>query len=183
MKRFKFSTVVLCCLSGWPILASDGVDWVDFFARVINTGIFAFILYYLLKEPVRDFFSKRAKGIQENLKAAETAKTEAESRLQEIELRMANLEAELEDIERQAREEAAREKQRIKEQAALEAERMLASARTEIENTRRQAVHALRVFVADLALDQAREQLGTQLSEAHQQRLFEAFTNELGVKS
>ena len=64
----------------------------DFFPRIINFTIFAALLYYLLANPVKDFFKGRREGIaaqlkeiEEKLQAAKAEKKEAQARLSESE--------------------------------------------------------------------------------------------------
>jgi F-type H+-transporting ATPase subunit b len=62
----------------------------DFFPRVINFTIFAALLYYLVANPIKDFFKGRREGIaaqlreiEEKLQAAKDEKKEAQARLDE----------------------------------------------------------------------------------------------------
>jgi len=62
----------------------------DFWPRVVNFTIFASILYYLLANPIKDFFTNRKadiagqlKEIEAKLKAAKDAEKDAQSRLDE----------------------------------------------------------------------------------------------------
>jgi len=62
----------------------------DFWPRVVNFAIFASILYYLLANPIKNFFKDRRTGIADQLKeieakvqAAKNAEKEAQSRLEE----------------------------------------------------------------------------------------------------
>ncbi len=64
----------------------------DFFPRIINFTIFAALLYYLLANPIKDFFKGRKEGIaaqlkeiEEKLQAAKDEKKEAQARLSESE--------------------------------------------------------------------------------------------------
>ncbi len=64
----------------------------DYWQRVVNFTIFASILYYLLANPIKNFFSGRKKGIaaqlqeiEEKLQASKDTKKEAQARLDESE--------------------------------------------------------------------------------------------------
>ena len=64
----------------------------DFLPRIINFTIFASLLYYLLANPIRDFFKGRKEGInaqlkeiEEKLQSAKDEKKDAQSRLNESE--------------------------------------------------------------------------------------------------
>lgn len=61
----------------------------DFWPRVVNFTIFAALLYYLVANPIKDFFKGRSAGIaaqlseiEEKLQAAKDEKKEAEARLE-----------------------------------------------------------------------------------------------------
>jgi F-type H+-transporting ATPase subunit b len=62
----------------------------DFWPRVINFTIFAALLWYLLANPIKDFFAGRKEGIssqlkeiEEKLQSAKDEKKEAQARLDE----------------------------------------------------------------------------------------------------
>lgn len=64
----------------------------DFWPRVFNFVIFASLLYYLLANPIKNFFKERTEGIasqlneiEEKLQAAKDEKKEAQNRLKESE--------------------------------------------------------------------------------------------------
>ncbi len=64
----------------------------DYIPRVFNFAVFVSLLYYLLANPIKDFFKNRKAGIaaqlneiEEKLQAAKDEKKEAQSRLNESE--------------------------------------------------------------------------------------------------
>lgn len=66
----------------------------DFLPRVVNFTIFAALLYYLLANPIKNFFKGRSEGIagqlneiEKKLQAAKDVKKEAQNRLDESEKR------------------------------------------------------------------------------------------------
>lgn len=66
----------------------------DFWPRVVNFTIFAALLYYLIANPIKNFFKGRSEGIsarlseiEEKLQAAKDEKKEAQSRLNKNEER------------------------------------------------------------------------------------------------
>ena len=66
----------------------------DFWPRVVNFTIFAALLYYLLANPIKNFFKGRSEGIaaqlneiEKKLQAAKDVKKEAQNRLDESEKR------------------------------------------------------------------------------------------------
>lgn len=66
----------------------------DFWPRVVNFTIFAALLYYLLANPIKNFFKGRSEGIaaqlneiEKKLQAAKDEKKDAQNRLDESEKR------------------------------------------------------------------------------------------------
>jgi len=64
----------------------------DFWPRIVNFSIFAALLYYLLANPIKDFFKNRShlistqlKEIEQKLQEAKNEKKEAQARLNESE--------------------------------------------------------------------------------------------------
>ncbi|HFQ60680.1 MAG TPA: F0F1 ATP synthase subunit B [Epsilonproteobacteria bacterium] len=64
----------------------------DFFPRIVNFTIFVALLYYLIANPIKNFFKGRSEGIaaqlkeiEEKLQAAKDEKKEAQIRLDESE--------------------------------------------------------------------------------------------------
>lgn len=78
----------------------------DFWPRVVNFVIFASLLYYLLANPVKNFFKSRKEGIaaqlkeiEEKLQAAKNEKLDAQTRLEESEAKAAQI---IEDAKKEA---------------------------------------------------------------------------------
>ena len=78
----------------------------DFVPRLVNFIIFAGLLYYLLANPIKNFFKNRQAGIEsqlkeieEKLQAAKNEKKEAEERLEEAEARALQI---IEDAKKEA---------------------------------------------------------------------------------
>lgn len=78
----------------------------DFMPRIVNFVIFASLLYYLLANPMKNFFKGRKAGIEDQLKAieeklqaAKNEQKEAQERLKESELKAAQI---VEDAKKEA---------------------------------------------------------------------------------
>jgi len=78
----------------------------DFWPRVINFTIFASILYYLLANPIKDYFNGRSEGIanqlkeiEEKLQAAKDEQKAAQERLEESTQRASEI---IEDAKKEA---------------------------------------------------------------------------------
>ncbi|HXE76481.1 MAG TPA: ATP synthase F0 subunit B [Candidatus Xenobia bacterium] len=132
-------------------------------------------LGYLLRKPMREFFSGQRAAIQAAIAESRQARQQAEQRLAEIEQRLARLGEDVENLRREAAAHAAAEQQRIREAAQRETERILATAQAEIESTRRAARLELRAFAARLAVSLAEQRIRQQLTPEAHAALFASF--------
>lgn len=100
----------------------------DFFPRLVNFVIFAALLYYLLANPIKDFFKGRKEGIaaqlkeiEEKLQAAKDEKKDAQTRLNESEKKAEQIIAD------------------SKKEAVLLAEKIVQSNQNDLDNMTKQA--------------------------------------------
>ncbi|MRI83620.1 MAG: F0F1 ATP synthase subunit B [Nitratiruptor sp.] len=124
-----------------PLLASEGGS--DIIPRTVNFLIFAAILYYLLADPIKNFFQKRAQGIaqqleevQARLKAARQERERAEEELQKAKA----LAREIEDVTEREIEVLVKH---IKEQAQEEIAALEKSFNENLELERRKRIRAI----------------------------------------
>ncbi|HXR98054.1 MAG TPA: ATP synthase F0 subunit B [Terriglobales bacterium] len=150
---------------------SNELVWVAVLSA--NLAVLLYILYKLLfrgeswsiPQALRD----RGRGIETQLRDAETAHQAAQARLQEIEQRIANLPQELAALQAEAEREAANEFQRISDESRREAERIARIGQQEMAAATKLAQKELKGLAAKLALDLAaqriRERLTTEMDE------------------
>jgi len=122
----------------------------DFWPRVVNFTIFASLLYYLVANPIKDFFKGRREGIaaqlkeiEEKLQAAKNEKKEAQNRLNESEKKSEQIIAD------------------AKNEAALLSQKIADANKNDLENMAKQ-------FEEKISLDEkrtAREAIDEILSE------------------
>ncbi len=136
-------------------------------------------LGYLLRKPMREFFTGQRAAIQAAIAEGRQARQQAEQRLAEIEQRLARLGNEVESLRQEATAQAGAEQQRIREATQREAERILATAQAEIESTARAARLDLRAFTARLAVNLAEQRIRQQLTPATHALLFDGFVRGL----
>lgn len=84
MKRY----IALFSVAATVALAGSGAEHTDFIPRTVNFLIFAAILYYLVAEPIKNFFKNRSatiaarlEEVQQKLKQAKEEKQQAEAEL------------------------------------------------------------------------------------------------------
>jgi len=136
-------------------------------------------LGYLLRKPMREFFTGQREAIQSSIEEARRAREESRARLRGVEERLARLEQEAEALRREAAENATAEKQRIQETAQREAERILSTARAEMESVTRAARLELRAYAARLAVSLAEQEIRQRLTPQTHAALFQAFAGHL----
>lgn len=148
--------------------------------RIFNICLVAFVLVWIGRKPLLEFFASRTQSIREQLEAAESARKEAEARLEEMQARMSNLDRELQEIRDAAEGEARAEYQRLVAEAERDAEKIVARARQEIEGMTRSAHQELKAHAADLAVQLAEEKIRKEISDEDQARLFGGIVRQLG---
>jgi F-type H+-transporting ATPase subunit b len=121
----------------------------NFFWRLLNIAVFIGILYKLVGNKARDFFTGRREGIRAELDALESRKAEAERHLAEIKQRIAGLDAEREAILTEGRAQAEQLKTAILTEAYKQAEQVREQALRAAENEGKAAMDQLRAALAD----------------------------------
>lgn len=158
--------------------AADGVPaelifkWLNFLTVFGGLG-------YLLRKPMREFFTGQREAIQSSIEEARRAREESRARLRGVEERLARLEQEVAGLRAEAAENAAAEKQRIQETAQREAERILSTARAEMESVTRAARLELRAYAARLAVSLAEQEIRQRLTPQAHAALFQSFAGHL----
>lgn len=148
--------------------------------RTVNLIIFFSILYFLLRKPVREFFTNRYNEIRAAIDRAAREKAEAETKMKELDARMSRLDAEIAEIKEQARREAEAERERITAAAQDDAEKFRAMARREIEAAKQNAIIELRRHAADQAVAIAEQIIRRELRPEDDARLLERASAAIG---
>jgi len=161
-----------------PSAEHDGDTLTTVFKWINFITVFG-ALGYLLRKPMREFFTGQRAAIQAAIAEGRQARQQAEQRLAEIEQRLARLGNEVESLRQEATAQAGAEQQRIREATQREAERILATAQAEIESTARAARLDLRAFTARLAVNLAEQRIRQQLTPATHALLFDGFVRGL----
>ena len=102
---------------------------------------------------------KRSETLSRNLEVARKTTADANTRLSAVEAQLSRLDEEIAKIRAQVEEESKQDEERIKTSLGEESARIVASAEQEIATAAAQARRGLRHFAADLAIEQAAQQL------------------------
>jgi F-type H+-transporting ATPase subunit b len=135
---------------------------VDTTARLfmwINFAIIALCILIPLFRILPRIIRKRAETLSQNLEVARKTTADANTRLSAVEAQLSHLDEEIAKIRAQVEEESKQDEQRIKATIEEESARIVASAEQEIATAAAQARRGLRHFAADLAIEQAAQQL------------------------
>jgi F-type H+-transporting ATPase subunit b len=148
-------------------------------------GAIAFLIVFallakVLMPRISATLAERTDAIEGGLKRAEAAQDEANKVLEQYRSQLADARHEAARLREQAKEEAAQIVAQGRADGVAERERIIASADTQIEADRQQALTALRAEVGSLAVELASRIVGESLAdEARQSRMVDRFLGEL----
>lgn len=125
----------------------------------INFGILALAIIIPLAKFLPRVIRKRSETLSQNLEVARKTTADANARLTAVETQLSRLDDEIARIRTQVEQESKQDEQRIKASIEEERARIVASAEQEITVAAAQARRGLRHFAADLAIEQAAQQL------------------------
>ncbi len=154
----------------WPELIIGSVSFLIVFA----------LLARVLMPRISSTLAERTDHIEGGLKRAEDAQAEANRVLEQYRAQLADARHEAARLREQAKEEAAQIVAQGRADGVAERERIIASANSQIEADRQQALTALRAEVGSLAVELASRIVGESLAdEARQARMVDRFLGEL----
>jgi len=130
--------------------------------------------------PVQKAMEARTERIRKDLDQAETAKTEAESILDEYKKQLADAKSESNRIIDEARQQAEKVKADIAESANKEVAELKAKATQDIESARNAAIASLQTSVASMAIELAEKVVEKNLDRDTNQRLIDSFIDKVG---
>jgi F-type H+-transporting ATPase subunit b len=167
-----------------PLAASTSNPLVPHPPELIIGAIAFLIVFALLAKVLMPRISatlaERTDAIEGGLKRAEAAQDEANKVLEQYRSQLADARHEAARLREQAKEEAAQIVAQGRADGVAERERIIASADTQIEADRQQALTALRAEVGSLAVELASRIVGESLAdEARQSRMVDRFLGEL----
>jgi F-type H+-transporting ATPase subunit b len=142
---------------------------------LINLIILIGVLVYLLRKPVRQFFSQRSEGIRRGLEEGRKALAAAQEQLSAAEEKLRRLEQDIGALKEAAAKEMAAERERMRAAANAETERILASARSMIQSATQAAKLELKLFAARQATEVAEKMIRERLNDESQSRLVNRF--------
>jgi F-type H+-transporting ATPase subunit b len=143
-------------LAGMLHLDVDTTAWIF---EGINFAIIVLAVGYLLLSILPKTLRNRSEKVRSGIESARRMTEDAYTRLSAIEARLAGLDGEIAQIRSQVEVESQQDEARIKSTIKEESARIVAAAAQEMDSAAAQARRSLRHFAADLAIEQAAQQL------------------------
>ncbi|MDH3554640.1 MAG: ATP synthase F0 subunit B [Deltaproteobacteria bacterium] len=147
--------------------------------EVLNFLILAFLVFKLLRDPVKNFFQGRTEMLRQKIAEAEGASIEAERELKEVESRFEMLDEEIQRLQQTITEQGERGRDKIISDAEQTAEYMLEKAKFESEMMMREAKIRLRREVTNEAVRLAEESIKKEIGKKDQERLVDEYLQDL----
>ena len=134
-------------------------------------------------KPILKALKERETSINNALDAADKAKAEMANLQADNEKLLAEARQERDAILKEAREIKERIVSQAKEEAHQEGAKLIAHAKTSIENEKKMAIAEIKQQIATLSLDIAKKVLTKELAaEVKQEKLVESLLNEINIK-
>lgn len=169
-----------------PAVASGGEEgsgskgWVKAdWARVLNFGVLALILFVLLRKPLPKMLNGRIEGIKAQLAELEAKKAEAEQQLAGYNEKLSDLENEADKIVQEYVKQGNEAKVRILKEAEASAEKLQIQARRAIESEFEQAKSKLQADVLQKSLQKAEEIIAAQINPSDQSQLIDEYLEKV----
>ena len=155
-------------------------DLTELIIGFVTFGVIFLALWRVLLPRISSTLTARTDAIEGGLQRAEETQAEAQRTLQTYREQLAEARHEAARLRERAREEGAQIIAEMRAEAAAERQRLIEAAHTQIEADRQQALQSLRTEVGSLAVDLASRVVGESLAdEARQRRTVERFLAEL----
>jgi F-type H+-transporting ATPase subunit b len=157
-----------------------GINLGYLISQIVNFVLLLVILRIFLYKPIVNMLDRRREKIQTDLQEAETARSAAEAAKQEYETQLEEAREERRSIVAQATEQAEKMREEILAKARADAQEIVTKIQDEMEYERRQALLGAQDQIADLAIAAAGKVVGESLDEKAHRRLIQEFIAEVG---
>jgi F-type H+-transporting ATPase subunit b len=146
-------------------------------------ALFAFVLTKLGWKPLLDFVEQREQNIRLAVEGAQRANTDAQALLIEQKQALQEAGRQREDIVKRAVQDAEELRAQLMAEARAEAEKLLQRAKEQIEREKKLALEEIRATVADLAIGAASKIVASSLTPDAQRKLVDEFLDNVPTSS
>jgi len=157
----------------------EKLETVSFVAQIFSVGLLFFLLWYLLRGVVGNFFQKRTEQIEGDLKYAEDEKTAATLLKEEFEQKVRDIEQEKQSSLEAARKMAADRTKEAEATAKSDAEAMKNRAMKDVELEKERASSEMRQTVVDVSAAMVTKFLERTIDAAVHEQMFNETMAEL----
>lgn len=167
---------LLVMLPGAALAASP--EWrptYDLAMRWVNFLILAGVIFKYAREPVKNFLEQQKSDVLGQIEALEAEKEKIVGEIKSADERVNENRQKLADTKARLIAQGESKKQRIIEQAQSQSVTMIEEARKKMENRILQARDALKMELADMAFEQAAQQLPQIITDDDNQLLLDTF--------
>ena len=161
------------------VFGLDSQLLVQIIANLINLGILAAALTYLLYKPVRNILHKRAEKIQGQMLQAEEDLAKALEIRKQYEQKMEDIEREKDEILVEARKQAAETGRRLISEAKAEAEVVRERAAANVQMEWERAEEEMRAAIIDVSAVMAEKFVSLAIDKDTHDRLFSETISDL----
>jgi len=167
--------MILAFAEGTSIFNYPGLElW-----KFLNLAIFLAFGIYILRRPISEALSTRRDAIKKELVQAQEQKALAVAKMAEADSLLSRVDTDVRAITEQSHKEAESEKQRVAAAAARELEKLKQQAEREMDNAAKIARKSLRQFLAQKSVEVARQRVRGEMSPEADRRLIEESIGEL----
>lgn len=158
----------------------SGILLKDFLWRAFNFSVTVGILVYFVSKPLKKALAGRREAIDQSLKTASKAASDAETKYAEYDAKLTQAESEIEAIRTSIKEEAESEKLRIIAEAHQVAEKIKLEAQKTSDNEVAKARLTLQREAVVMAVSIAEDVLKKSVNKEDQSRLVEEYKLKVG---
>jgi F-type H+-transporting ATPase subunit b len=180
-------------LAGGLLLAQEehereGIDLIlpakeELIWGIICFAVVSFVLIKIAFPKIREAVAAREKKIQSDLEAAEGAKNEAQTQLDDYKKQLAEARAEANKIIEEARQSAEEVRKDLIAKSEKEADQIVERAQEQIRAERQRTIQELKSQVADMSILLAEKVVGRSLDGPTQRELVDAYIKEVSGMS
>ncbi len=149
--------------------------------KVLNFGILAIALIFILRKPAGQFFSSRVKNIEDEINELEQKKADAQKQLVEYKTKFKDLDQECKQIVEDHIKQGEKAGKRIIEQAHVQAEKLEDIAKRNIEQEFKKAKSKVLEKITQTAMERAEDLIKTTISPDDQDRLVHDYLKKVAA--
>lgn len=153
----------------------------DLIWRIMNFGVLAAVLFFLLRKPLAKGLASRRQGIKDQLDDLEKQKQEAAKQLAEYKEKLSRLDEEAEKIIAQYIQDGEAAKAKIIEEAKAVSEKLQVQAKKNIEHEFDKAKQELKAEMAEQAVAMAEELIKKHIKDEDQEQIIDEYLTKVVV--